>query len=115
MVRDEGLQAARSAEKDIMSGEYRGHLHGIPVGVKDTHYTKGFRTKAGTPLLADLIPTFDATVVTRLKNAGAVLVGKTNPSVLFNLTGFPALALPAGFSLSPPGMPLGLQVSAKPF
>lgn len=37
VVRNEGLQAARSAEKDIMSGEYRGPLHGIPVGVKDTH------------------------------------------------------------------------------
>ena len=76
--RDEAIEAARLAETEITSGKYRGPLHGIPVGVKDTHYTKGIKTTAGTPLLADFIPSFDATVVARLKDAGAILIGKTN-------------------------------------
>lgn len=78
VARDEALQAAKSAEAEMMSGKIRGSLHGIPVGVKDTHYTKGIKTTAATPVLADFVPTFDATVVARLKRAGAVLIGKTN-------------------------------------
>jgi len=73
---DEAMRAARIAEQEITAGKYRGPLHGIPFGVKDTHYTKGIRTTANTPVLSTFIPEFDATVVTRLKQAGAVLVGK---------------------------------------
>ncbi len=61
-----------------MNGKYRGPLHGIPFGVKDTHYTKGIKTTVATPVLADFVPTTDATVVSRLKNGGAILIGKTN-------------------------------------
>jgi aspartyl-tRNA(Asn)/glutamyl-tRNA(Gln) amidotransferase subunit A len=75
---EESLRAARSAEKEIARKKYRGPLHGIPVGVKDTHYTKGIKTTAATPILADFIPKFDATVVKRLKEAGAILLGKMN-------------------------------------
>lgn len=77
LTREEATHAAGIAEKEIAAGKYRGPLHGIPVGVKDTHYTKGIRTTAATRVLADFIPQFDATVVTRLKNAGAILIGKT--------------------------------------
>ena len=73
----EALEAARSAQEEIIKGHYRGPLHGIPVGVKDTTYTKGIKSTAGSPLLADFIPTYDATVVTQMKAAGAILVGKT--------------------------------------
>ncbi len=78
IVREEAVQAAKAAEKEIMAGKYRGPLHGIPVGVEDTHYTKGIRATAATPVLADFVPAFDATVVSRLKRAGAILMGKTN-------------------------------------
>lgn len=76
VTREEALAAARVAEQEITAGKYRGPLHGIPFGVKDTHYTKGIRTTANTPVLADFVPAFDATVVTRLKQAGAILIGK---------------------------------------
>src|SRR5207247_649620 len=69
--------AARAAERESATGAYRGAWHGIPVGVKDTHYTRGMRTTANTPVLLDFVPDFDATVVARLKQAGAVLIGKT--------------------------------------
>lgn len=75
---DEALAAARTAEQEIAAGRYRGPLHGIPFGVKDTHYTKGIRTTAATPVLADFVPDHDATVVARLKAAGGVLLGKMN-------------------------------------
>jgi aspartyl-tRNA(Asn)/glutamyl-tRNA(Gln) amidotransferase subunit A len=76
VTREEALRAAREAQEEIARGRYRGPLHGIPFGVKDTHYTRGIRTTANTPVLLDFVPDFDATVVTRLKQAGGVLVGK---------------------------------------
>ncbi len=78
VTREEALAAARAAEQEIAAGKYRGPLHGIPFGVKDTHYTKGIRTTANTPVLIDFVPDRDATVVTRIAQAGGILVGKTN-------------------------------------
>ena len=72
------MAAARAAEQEIRQGRYRGPLHGIPVGVKDTHYSAGVRTTAASRVLTDFVPGFDATVVRRLKDAGAILIGKTN-------------------------------------
>jgi len=67
---------AREAADEIAAGRYRGPLHGIPVAVKDLFATKGIRTTAGSRILADWIPDEDATVVRRLREAGAVLLGK---------------------------------------
>jgi aspartyl-tRNA(Asn)/glutamyl-tRNA(Gln) amidotransferase subunit A len=67
---------AREAGDEIAAGRYRGPLHGIPVAVKDLFATKGIRTTAGSRILADWIPDDDATVVRRLRDAGAVLLGK---------------------------------------
>ena len=69
---------ARRAEKEIRRGNYRGPLHGVPFSLKDTIATKGIRTTAGSKILSEWKPDFDATVVTKLKEAGAILLGKTN-------------------------------------
>jgi aspartyl-tRNA(Asn)/glutamyl-tRNA(Gln) amidotransferase subunit A len=80
VCRDEALQAAREAEQAIMHGEWRGPLHGVPCAVKDQFWTKGIRTTGGSRLLADFIPSEDATVVAKLRSAGAILLGKLNMS-----------------------------------
>jgi aspartyl-tRNA(Asn)/glutamyl-tRNA(Gln) amidotransferase subunit A len=72
------MDSARAAEREIQQGNYRGLLHGIPFGVKDTHYTKGILTTASSPVLKDFVPDFDCTNVERLRNAGAILIGKLN-------------------------------------
>src|SRR5438067_7887815 len=70
------LEQARQAEREIETGRYKGPLHGMPVAVKDLFATKGIRTTAGSRILADWIPDEDATVVRRLRESGAVLLGK---------------------------------------
>jgi aspartyl-tRNA(Asn)/glutamyl-tRNA(Gln) amidotransferase subunit A len=75
---DQARAAAKQAEQEIKRGEYRGPLHGIPVSLKDLYNTAGVRTTSGSKILADYVPTEDATSVTRLREAGAVILGKTN-------------------------------------
>ena len=77
---DEAMKAATKAGSEITKGRYRGPLHGIPVAVKDQMWTKGIRTTNASTLLKNFVPDEDATVVTRLKNAGAILLGKLNMS-----------------------------------
>jgi aspartyl-tRNA(Asn)/glutamyl-tRNA(Gln) amidotransferase subunit A len=73
---DEARQGAREAEAEIAGGNYRGPMHGIPFAVKDQLHTRGIRTTGGSPVFNDFLPEEDATVITRLKEAGAVLLGK---------------------------------------
>ncbi len=68
---------ARQADRELRSGHARGTLHGIPVAVKDVFATRGIRTTCGSKLFEHWIPDHDATVVERLRDAGAVLLGKT--------------------------------------
>ena len=74
------MAQARVAESEFRAGRDRGPLHGIPVAVKDLLATKGIRTTFASRAYADDIPDFDATVVAKLAEAGAVLLGKTNLS-----------------------------------
>lgn len=75
---DDAIAAARRAEREIAAGGYRGPLHGIPFGVKDQLCTRGIRTTVGSKIMAGYVPAYDATVVTRLAAAGAILIGKEN-------------------------------------
>ena len=75
---DLAMEQARQAEKEISEGNYRGKLHGIPIAVKDLCDTAGIRTMGGSAVFADNIPASDATVVTKLRDAGSVLLGKLN-------------------------------------
>jgi len=72
------LAEASQAEKEIQHGNWRGPLHGIPIGLKDLIDTAGVRTTAGSAVFLDRVPNEDAEVVKRLKAAGAVLIGKHN-------------------------------------
>ncbi len=75
---DDALAAAKKAESEIASGNWRGPFHGVPIGLKDLLYTNGVRTTGGSKILADFRPDFDATLWARLKAQGAVMLGKLN-------------------------------------
>ena len=76
LMEEAALAQAAAAEAEIAAGRYRGPLHGVPIAVKDLCWTKGVPTAAGMALYKDYRPARDATVVRRLKDAGAVLLGK---------------------------------------
>jgi len=71
-------EAAAKADADLADGLDHGPLHGIPMALKDNMCTRGLETTAASQILAGYVPPYDATVVTRLKDAGVVLIGKTN-------------------------------------
>ncbi len=77
---DEALEAARQAGAEIAAGRHRGPMHGVPIAIKDQIHTRGILTTDGSRVRAGFVPQEDATVVTRLKEAGAVLLGKLNMS-----------------------------------
>jgi aspartyl-tRNA(Asn)/glutamyl-tRNA(Gln) amidotransferase subunit A len=76
VLEDQAMAEAQTAEAEIEAGRHRGPLHGIPVVIKDLIATAGVRTTAGSRILEDWVPDRDATVVRKLKDAGAVIVGK---------------------------------------
>jgi aspartyl-tRNA(Asn)/glutamyl-tRNA(Gln) amidotransferase subunit A len=75
---DSALEQARAAEAEIARGEWKGPLHGMPLGIKDLVETAGIKTTAASAVLKDYVPQADAEVVRRLKAAGAVILGKLN-------------------------------------
>lgn len=78
VTREHALTAARAAEKEIMGGQYRGPLHGLPYAPKDILATKGILTTNGSKVTADVVPDFESTITDRLNRAGAILIGKLN-------------------------------------
>jgi aspartyl-tRNA(Asn)/glutamyl-tRNA(Gln) amidotransferase subunit A len=78
LMRDEALAAARAAEARYRAGAPRGPLDGAPVALKDVFCTRGVRTTCGSKILETFVPPYDATMVARLREAGAVILGKTN-------------------------------------
>ena len=76
VMAEQALADARQAESEIAKGEIRGPLHGVPVAVKDLCWTKGVATAAGMTLYKDFVPAEDGTAVRKLREAGAVILGK---------------------------------------
>jgi amidase len=87
-------EQARRAEAEIAHGSYRGPLHGIPIAVKDLCNTAGIVTAAGMAIHARHVPDFDATVVKRLTDAGAILLGKLQLTEGAFVTHHPAITPP---------------------
>jgi aspartyl-tRNA(Asn)/glutamyl-tRNA(Gln) amidotransferase subunit A len=75
---ERAMEDAARAEAEIGAGDYRGPLHGVPVGIKDLVYTKGVRTTMASAFFEDHVPEDDAAIARRLREAGTVLLGKTN-------------------------------------
>jgi aspartyl-tRNA(Asn)/glutamyl-tRNA(Gln) amidotransferase subunit A len=73
---EKAVEQARAAERDIMAGDYRGPLHGIPFGLKDIYATAGIRTTGHSKICIDTVPSANATTVDKLYAAGAILTGK---------------------------------------
>ena len=88
--REEVLGAARERDSELTSGGAIGPLHGVPVGLKDIYYTAGVRTAAGSRIYSDFVPTYDATSVARLKEAGAIILGKAVTTEFANADPSPA-------------------------
>jgi aspartyl-tRNA(Asn)/glutamyl-tRNA(Gln) amidotransferase subunit A len=78
VTREQALAAAREMAEEQRRGKWRGPLHGIPIALKDNIDTAGIRTTGASELFKDRVPSEDAEVARRLKNAGAILLGKTN-------------------------------------
>ena len=78
VTRETAIQEAKIAEQEIQSGNWRGPLHGIPIGLKDLIDTAAVKTTCASALFADRVPAEDAVVVELLKRAGAVILGKQN-------------------------------------
>ncbi len=78
LLPERALAAAEKADVALASGYDVGPLHGLPVAHKDLHDTKGVRTTYGSPIFAQNVPDEDALIVSRLREAGAIMIGKTN-------------------------------------
>ena len=74
--REEVISTARELEDELAEKGPRGPIHGVPVGLKDIFYTEGMLTAAGSRIYADFVPNYDATTVTKIKEAGGIILGK---------------------------------------
>jgi aspartyl-tRNA(Asn)/glutamyl-tRNA(Gln) amidotransferase subunit A len=75
---EEALASARDADQALQRGESRGPLHGVPISIKDLEVTRGIRSTMGSAVFKDHIPDRDSIVVERVRQSGAIILGKTN-------------------------------------
>jgi aspartyl-tRNA(Asn)/glutamyl-tRNA(Gln) amidotransferase subunit A len=75
--RSGAVATAQQREQEARQGHFRGPLHGVPIGIKDIYFTAGLRTTGGSRIFPDFVPTYDATTVSRVRQAGAIILGKT--------------------------------------
>jgi len=80
IMADQAITDSKKAEQEIINGDYRGSLHGIPIGLKDLYYTQGVHNTGGSkiPNWVNFIPEEDSTVTKRLRQSGAIIIGKLN-------------------------------------
>ena len=76
LLADDALAQARTAEAEVLQGDYKGPMHGVPFALKDLYDTAGVRTTSGSYVDLNRVPTEDATTTARLKEAGGILLGK---------------------------------------
>jgi amidase len=106
-VNPHALAEAEARARDRAQGHIRGPLHGIPIALKDIIHTKDLRTTGGALAFVDLVPPYDATVTTNLRNAGAIIIAKTTLTELANWVAGPPTPMPpnynglTGFGLNP--------------
>lgn len=91
---DSARSGAANADKAVNDGRPLGRLHGVPIAVKDLYATKGVRTTFACAAFADWVPDYDASVVERMMEAGAIIVGKLNLHEAASGTGSQAQAPP---------------------
>jgi len=88
VLKGSALKEAKKAEAEILSGNYKGVLHGIPYSIKDLFFTKGVKTTMGSRIYDSHIPNYNCTIVDKLAEAGAILLGKNNLNIFaFGTTG----------------------------
>ncbi len=104
---EQALTQARQAEREISQNQYRGPLHGIPYGAKDIIYTAGIRTSGGSQVDPDFTPAENATIIHKLSDAGAILLGKTTTTEFAFLGGEPETRNPWNLAHTPGGSSSG--------
>ena len=102
---------AKAADAELARGRWRGPLHGIPIAYKDLVYTTDAPTEAGSKVLEGWLPGFDATVLTKLRHAGAVTLGKAHTHEFAYGVNIPPTRNPWGLDLYPGGSSAGSGVS----
>ncbi len=111
LLEERARRDAILADREMARGHWRGPLHGIPLGVKDLCYTRDAPTEAGSRVLAGFVPSYDATVVRRLRGGGAVLMGKTVTHEFAWGVNVPPTRNPWNLSCYPGGSSAGSGVS----